>query len=250
MTHPETALDSGVIAPPQSRGAGVLRSLWQGALDLLYPPRCVGCRAYGDFVCTRCRGEMVEATEPRCPSCWARGAPAVCHDCRTSRPAFTAARAAFVFEGTAREAVHALKYDGVSALAPVMAREMAEQLLCWGPPVSVIVPVPLAGGRRRRRGYNQSELLAREVGRITGLRVGTRALVRRQTGAPQVHQTDRAARRRNVQSAFAPGLAPATGGLLVIDDVITTGATAHACARVLLSAGATAVYVLSYARED
>ncbi len=175
---------------------------------------------------------------------------APCSRCRAHQPAFRAARSAFVYEGAARAAVHALKYDGVSALARPLAHLMLEPLRDWAPPVDALVPVPLAGRRRRTRGYNQSELLAQEIARSVGLRLERRAIVRRWAGAPQVGQADEEARRRNVSGAFARGPAPVQGGVLLIDDVLTTGATLDACARVLLGGGAEAVYALTFARED
>jgi ComF family protein len=155
-----------------------------------------------------------------------------------------------VYEAAAREAIHALKYKGVSALATAMARAMVETLSEWAPPVETIVPVPLTGHRRRLRGYNQSQLLAREVARFTGLPLELRAIARRRSGAPQVSQPDRESRRRNVDDAFAPGSKRIEGGVLLIDDVMTTGATLNACARVLVSAGAGPVFAVTFARDS
>ncbi|RLC54704.1 MAG: hypothetical protein DRI30_08735, partial [Chloroflexi bacterium] len=100
-----------------------------------------------------------------------------------------------------------------------------------------------------RRGYNQSQLLASEIGRFAGIPVAGRALVRR-AGESQVEQPDEAARRANVKDAFAAGREPATGCVLLVDDTMTTGATLDACARVLKSAGADRVYGLTFARES
>ncbi len=173
-----------------------------------------------------------------------------CARCRRQPPAFLAARSALVYEGAAREAVHALKYRGLSALAASMAAPMAECLQAWSPPVEAIVPAPLAGRRRRTRGYNQSELLAREVSRSAGLPLALRALVRRRAGPPQARAAGEAARRQNVAAAFAPGPDVPKGGLLLIDDVLTSGATLDACARALLAGGAGRVFALTFARED
>lgn len=233
--------------------------LWGHALDLVFPPRCVSCNRFGAFICGPCVAGAARAEPPRCPRCWmpasshraelAEREPQ-CRRCRWRRPAFTAVRAAFVYEGAAREAVHALKFRGVSAVAPRMASLMTELLFEWQPRVGAIVPVPLAGRRRRERGYNQSELLAKEVSRIAGIPLERRALVRRRPTAPQARQTGEEARRRNVAGAFAPGSRPAHGGILLIDDVVTTGATLDGCARVLISEGAGPVFALTFARED
>lgn len=194
---------------------------------------------------------MAKAGPPRCPVCWhlvEQGGR--CRDCARGGLALEGARSAFIYDGPAREAVHALKFHGVSAAATLMGQAMAETLLDWSPPVDVIVPVPLAGRRQRLRGYNQSELLAREVARAAGLRRERRALVRRRTTEPQARQPDEEARHWNVTGAFGAGRRIPAGGVLLIDDVMTTGATLDACARVLRDAGCRRVYALTFARED
>jgi ComF family protein len=220
------------------------------ALDLLFPPRCVSCRSFGGFFCQRCRPLLSEASPPRCLTCWRQSEDDRCPACRYRRPAFAAARAAYCYEGPARDAVHALKYYGVTAIARLMAVPMAERLLQWAPPVSAIVPVPLTAARLRSRGYNQSAMLARELSRLTGVAAGERALVRRGASVPQVRQPDEESRRAGVRGAFAPGRRRLSGGVLLVDDVITTGATLDACARALVDAGSGPAFALTFARED
>jgi ComF family protein len=159
-------------------------------------------------------------------------------------------RSAFGYDAAARDAVLALKFRGLSAVAPLMAASMAACLIDWAPPIASIVPVPLSGQRRRLRGYNQSELLAKEVSRLSGIPLARRALVRRRSTSPQARLAGDA-RRLNVVGALGPGKGlPPSGGVLLIDDVVTTGATLDACARVLLSEGIEAVFALTFARED
>ncbi len=227
-----------------------LARVWNAGLDMVFPPRCVACKAFGAYVCPACRPLMMRADDPRCHVCWTPEASQTCETCRYRRPAFTGARSAFVYDGPARDAVLALKFHGLAAIARTMAVPMAERLVEWDPPVSVIAPVPLAGSRKRSRGYNQSELLAREIGRLTGLSMVTGALARRRSTPPQVGQPDWEARRDNVARAFATRRRVPDGGFLLIDDVMTTGATLDACARVLLSAGNRPVFALTFARED
>lgn len=236
-------------AAPSGLVADVLRA-WNAGLDMLFPPRCVSCKGFGAYICTACRPRITLAQAPRCDVCWAPDERSRCQSCRYRRPAFKAARAAFVYEGPARDAVLALKFDGLAAIARTMAVPMAETLLRWDPPVSAIVPVPLAPSRRRWRGYNQSELLAREIARLTALPLIPGAIARRRATSPQVRQFDWEARRQNVAGAFAPGPRRVDGGALLVDDVITTGATLDACAGVLISAGSGPVFALTFARED
>jgi len=219
-------------------------------LDVAFPPRCVGCGEFGAFFCADCLADAPYAIERRCPRCWNIWRAVYCSDCNRISHAFTAMRSAFSYEGVAKTAVHALKFDGVSALAPAMARPMSDAFKLWSQTVDVVVPVPLGWVRKRKRGYNQAELLAREICRLTGLGIEPQALRRvRQTPA-QSRQPSEEARRRNVQAAFGLGKRPVSGSVLLIDDVATTGATLDACARVLLNGGAKAVYGLTFARED
>ena len=229
-----------------------LARLLNAGLDMVFPPRCVTrtCKEFGAYICPACRPLISRAEAPRCDRCWSPDEGAKCESCRHRPPAFKGVRAAFSYSGPAREAVLALKFHGLAAIAKTMAVPMAERLVEWDPPVSAIVPVPLAPSRRRARGYNQSDLLAREIARIAGLPVEAGAVVRRRATPPQVGQPDWEARRENVAHAFAPGRRPLAGGVLLIDDVITTGATLDACARVLLGTGAGPVFALTFARED
>jgi len=222
-------------------------------LDVLFPARCVGCGAYGAFLCQSCQGELPRARPPRCPICWRpqpRAAP--CGRCREERPAFQGARSLYLYQGAAREAVHALKYNYVSALAQPMARLMAayveeEEAI----EADLLAAVPLYVRRQRLRGYNQSLLLARELSRLCGLPLAERGLARRRNTPPQARSADAEARKRKVADAFVADRRWAEGKrVLLIDDVMTTGATLDACARALRQAGAASVWALTFARED
>jgi len=238
------------------RAAAVRLLDW--VLDLVFPPRCVSCASFGPFICNGCLAAITSADAPRCPVCWmptprrtGETSPGrVCARCTAIRPSFTAVRSVFVYQGAAREAVHALKFRGLSAIASVMATHMAQRLVEWRPPIDSIVPVPLAGSRRRQRGYNQSELLAKELSRLTAVPLAPRALIRPHSSSPQYRLADRDERRRNVSVAFRPGKRVPQGSVLLVDDVITTGATLDACSRVLLKAGAGPVFALTFAGED
>jgi ComF family protein len=150
-----------------------------------------------------------------------------------------------------RTVLHALKYARrrrlAARLADALLAEPAVQALLE--PDVLLVAVPLHPRRLRERGFNQSELIARAIGRRTGLPVLRRALVRRHDTPPQAGRTA-AERRRNVAGAFATRACPALQGRVVIlvDDVLTTGATARACATALRRGGAAAVRMLTVAR--
>jgi ComF family protein len=162
--------------------------------------------------------------------------------------------AAFVHRDAAQRILRRLKYGGGQRLAAPLARLAApalRQLLAVCGP-AVLVPVPLHEGRHRERGYNQAALLAEALGRETRVRVWP-GLIRRRVTERQ-HGLDRTTRLRNLRDAMAVGRAPPPEGripetVVVVDDILTTGATFEACAVILRAAGVTAVYGFAIARE-
>lgn len=207
--------------------------LLRSALDVLFPVRCVGCGGSGAYLCAACLAR-VERPPPEPPP--------------ESGP-LAGVLTPFAYEGVVREAVRRLKYRGVRALAPEMARLMAWEVAVAVPPPFAFVPVPLHPKRLRERGFNQAELLAREVARVLDVSLLTGALRRTKDTSSQVDASNRADRLRNVRGAFA-STGPLDGGTVVlVDDVTTTGATLSAAASVLLSAGASRVYGLAFAHE-
>ena len=210
-----------------------IESVREGVLDLVFTPRCVECGEEGAYMCPTC----LAAVEPE-PSAFEIGAGAAAIE----------ARAVYRFEGAARKAVHQLKYQGVTALAPPLGRLMAARLPQPSAPM-VVAPVPLHRSRLRERGYNQAELLAKEVGRRTGALVTTRLLSRTQAAPPQAQARSVDARFAAVRGAFQAAPEAAGADVLLIDDVCTTGSTLAACADALLRAGAARVAALTFARE-
>ena len=152
-------------------------------------------------------------------------------------------------EGVVQDAIHGLKYRGLRALAPELGVLLAQFLESHPLPADIVVPVPLHRRRLRSRGYNQATLLARELGKRSGLPVNGSLLSRNIDTPPQVVAADRDQRRSNVSGSFhsvggVPGLA-----ILLVDDVATTGSTLSACAAALKDAGAAQVWGLTLARE-
>jgi ComF family protein len=148
-----------------------------------------------------------------------------------------------------RDAIHAFKFGGRQALARPLAALLTEGSgrPVLPPDVAALVPVPLARARRRERGFNQAALLAERLGAALGVPVRARWLARVQATQPQT-ELGAAERRANVRGAFAADAAVAGRHVIVVDDVLTTGATAAECARVLRAAGALRVGVLTVAR--
>lgn len=212
-------------------------------LDLLLPPACAACGRSGALLCPECLREFEPPSRPE-DRFVAPDAGMVIGD------AVLVAAAAFAHGGSVRRALAALKYDGASRLAPILATAAAptlEPLLAVTGPAT-LVPVPVHRERLRARGYNQAELLARELA-VVARRPMADLLVRTRPTTKQ-HRLDRAARLANLRRAFAvrpSRRAPAT--VVLVDDIVTTTATLEACASVLVEAGAREVYGLAVARE-
>ena len=171
-----------------------------------------------------------------------------CALCRADPPAFDAARSGGIFDGNYRRLIHLLKYDGMRPLARPLAAWTAEVMPALGR-VDLLLPVPLHWTRRVKRGFNQAELFARELSKITGIPVDARAL--RRTRATQSQAgLSRRQRRENLRGVFAVTDAARVRGrsVAVIDDVMTTGTTVAACARALKKASAGRVTALTAAR--
>jgi len=267
--------------PPLAAGALV------AALDLLFPALCPVCGApcgpgRRDPLCGACWAGIPRIEPPCCDACglplWrplrvaaappgGDGAgdggapervsspadecpppPVFCPRCEARRPAYDWGRAAARYEGPLREALHALKFGGRRALARPLADLLLEQCGAGLPAdVTAVVPVPLARDRERARGFNQAGLIAERVARRLGLPLERRWLARVRATAPQ-SELAAEERRTNVRGAFRA--APDVRGrhVLLVDDVLTTGATLSECARAAAAAGAARVGVLTVAR--
>ncbi|MDP3880512.1 MAG: double zinc ribbon domain-containing protein [Dehalococcoidales bacterium] len=232
------------VLPQASKLGGI-------ALNLLFPQKCIGCGRGGAFICASCSISLPRLLPPLCPRC-GRPQPSgiLCPGCVSWQAAIDGIRSYLRFEGVARQMVYQLKYKNLRALSTVLAQFLSEYLLANSVPGEVLVPVPLHEKRLRERGYNQSGLLARELGKLTGLPVVNDCLIRQRHTAPQARTTTVADRYTNITGAFACCDRRLEGKkVLLIDDVATSGATLDAAAAALKAAGATAVWGLTLARE-
>lgn len=235
-----------------------LRAELAGLLDFILPPACPLCGAETPGLktgrlCPRCLAGITPLASPHCPRCALpypaeTGSDHLCEGCLREAPPFAAVAAAGIYTGALRDAVHRFKYqDAVHLDLPLslLLREAVERMLPAFSP-DLIVPVPLHPEKIRKRTYNQALLIARRLGKKR-ISVPAALLIRTRPTPPQQGLAARQ-RRRNLQGAFALGASVKGKRILLVDDVLTTGATARECAGVLLDGGAEEVAVAVLAR--
>ena len=241
------------MRPPAS-----LRRFGRVVLDSLLPPRCLGCGALTEdtgLLCPNCWNRVTFIGPPQCAAC---GLPfefdldedALCGACARHHPAFGRARAVMAYDDGCRSLILGFKHGDRTDAAPALGRWMVRAAADLVAAADLIVPVPLHWTRLFARRYNQAALLADRMGRETDIPVAPDLLVRRRR-TPSQGGLGARQRRENLRGAIA--VHPAwrrrlDGNVLLVDDVLTTGATAEACARVLRRGGARRVDVLTLAR--
>jgi ComF family protein len=212
-------------------------------LDLFLPPTCAGCGVEGTPLCAGCALPLERRLDepPGMPLGLVAPLPV----------GIVQLEWCATFGGPVREALHALKYRGERRLAPVLARAMAERWRRAGQGAEVVVPVPIHAARRRERGFDQAEDLARSL--AGELRLPWSCALERRARTVAQHALGRAERAANLGGAFRvrPDRRAAVAGrwVLLVDDVTTTGATLAACAAALLQGGSRAVSALTVARD-
>jgi len=239
------------------RGVGTM--VLRAAVDAVLPPRCLGC---GDVVedtgtlCGPCWSGLTWLAPPACACCgfpfpYAAPAGTLCAACTRQPPAFDRARAVFRYDDASRGLVLGFKHADETHAAPAFGRWLVRAGADLLADADLVAPVPLHRWRLLYRRYNQAALLAHAVSRSSGVRLAVDLLARRRH-TPQQGRLSRLARQRNVRAAFAlrPRWREAVAGrrVLLLDDVLTIGATVEECARVLRRHGAAGVDVLTLAR--
>jgi ComF family protein len=246
------------ITPRFKRAADAARAVLRAALNLALPRLCAVCRepVEGHGLCPACWSKLSFITRPYCerlgiPFVYDPGPGILSMEAIADPPAYHRARAAVRFDEISRALVHALKYGDRLDLAPMMGRWLSHAGRELLDEADALVPVPLHWRRRWARRFNQSAMLAAAVSAASGVPIAGGALKRVKFTAQQVGLS-RSERASNVQGAFRvppEGKAEVAGRrLILVDDVLTSGATVEGCAKALLRAGARNVDVLIFAR--
>ncbi|MBN8530781.1 MAG: ComF family protein [Alphaproteobacteria bacterium] len=235
--------------------------LWHSLLDLLAPPSCLRCGELTGAeaaLCPECWGNLRFISDPSCASCglpfaYDLGPGTLCGACAAEPPSFSRAAAVCVYNEASRPLVTGLKFADRLHTAPALAKLMASRGGKVLEGADMLVPVPLHPRRLLRRRYNQAAELGRPLSRACGVQLETKLLLRARRTQSQTGLTRRQ-RRENVARAFqvSPACVAKLAGkcVILVDDVMTTGATLEACARTLLRAGAGEVRVLTFARTE
>ncbi len=224
----------------------------EGLLDLVFPARCPVCdrpAPFSELICPECKKKLRYVGQPRCLKCGkhiADDRQEYCKGCRIIAHKYEKGRGLFAYQSAARS-MYRFKYAGRQEYARFYAQEIVEHLgrtiRGWRP--DALVPVPVHYTRKRERGYNQAEVLAREIGRRMDFPVDTRLLKRVKKTLPQKMLSD-ADRQNNLKRAFKIGRNDVKlKRVIIIDDIYTTGSTIDACAETLKNAGVEKIYYVS-----
>jgi ComF family protein len=243
-----------------------LDQILDSLLNLFYPEVCFICadpivHRKERGVCTKCLNKVrdLQLQPPVCSSCglpmpnFESGADVLCGHCVLQPPAYSGARSFGYYSGELGRLIQGLKFNNRRNLVPLLVPFLIQAYYgSWDrDDFDLVVPIPLHPKRRRTRGYNQSEMLARLLARRTGIPFGNSVLIRKRSTLPQVGLTD-TQRRENVRNAFQCINSGQISGrrILLIDDVMTTGATASSASAALMKGGALRVSVLTLARTE
>lgn len=228
-------------------------------LEKMYPPVCVFCgevlswsdaRQHSDGICRICMARVTVIQEPRCMKCGKpvqREEQEFCHDCSRRTYGFDGGRSLWIHRMPVNRAIYQYKYGNRRVYGKIFAKELWKNyrnlLQQWG--VEQIISVPLHSKRRKKRGFNQAELVAVQLGKWSRLPVDFTSVIRKENTTP-LKQLDDKERNKNLKNAFAvQNTWKRVKTVVIIDDIYTTGSTLHHIAQVLKKAGAEKVYFLT-----
>lgn len=218
----------------------ILERIWKGCLGLLYPGTCYFCgKLCYQQICGECRKKVVYIKEPRCKKC---GKPVryeeqeYCRDCQKHKFHYEQGRSLWIHKGAVPWSIYQFKYHNRRIYGEFYAQELyrlyEEWIRTWE--IDLIIPVPLHRNRRRKRGYNQAEIVAKHLGKLMNIPVDTKAVVRNKYTEPQ-KILDNEERRKNLRDAFEVRKSELKSrNILLIDDIYTTGSTIDEVAKILM----------------
>jgi ComF family protein len=221
------------------------------SINVCFPPVCLHCQEriieQDMWLCGDCYDKLSFMPEQQCPKCGYPTQQEECSNCEENHYVFTQAKSVFMFDGPAKTLVHELKYKGYTGIAKWFANQMYKAVLSEMPlpDVEYITAIPLHRVKKRERGFNQSELIARAL--ALKLKIPyTDNLIKRKINTESQTLLNKTTRKKNLKDAYKPGRLQPTGkSILIIDDVFTTGTTVNEAGKVLLTAGAKQIYVLT-----
>ena len=222
-------------------------------IDILFPPRCAGCGAWGYRFCPCCYQNVILMPEPQCTKCGDKLdtlSGSLCKRCIQFQPLFTEVRSSALYQGGLQSAIHSLKYKGDLGLGESLAAFLLDEIKEQSWKIDLVTCVPLDKQRYKERGYNQSEHLSRPLAHQMGKPFYPQAIRRNRRTRSQVGLSIYE-RKHNVDRAFTGDRKIVSGkSVLIVDDVITTGATLSSCASALVIADAENVYGITLARAE
>lgn len=232
--------------------ADYISRAWRALLDMVFPRRCPFCDSVvelGRSICPECAGRVHMIEGAACSKC---GQPLedmrreYCYDCAGKKHAYHTGRALYVYQGAVKQSLYRFKYANRREYAVFYGEQAARKYGGWMKRcgIEAIVPIPLHKIRKKQRGYNQAELFAKELGRITGTAVRSDILIRSIHTRPQ-KELDDVNRKKNLKKAFTISQnIVQLKKILLVDDIYTTGSTVDAAAEMLKQAGVREVYFL------
>lgn len=239
-----------------------MKKIISSLIHLIYPNRCPICGEIlgkDSNLCRECLSGLKRLSPPFCPICsipFPDGESHICEACLRKRPYFDSLSSAYIYEGTASKAIHLFKFQKKKSAGRAIGTLLSEFAISWWKGISkkdieyVVVPVPLGKGRLRERGFNQSLIIARYVAKKLNLSMDCLSLRRiKETEQQSVLGIEE--RKKNVRSAFKVFGEDLKGkGVILVDDVATTGSTLNECARTLKEAGAEEIRCLVFSRTS
>jgi competence protein ComFC len=219
--------------------------------DLFFPRWCVGCGIIDTFLCLNCKGKLIKFSSERCLFCGAIEEPNSGHKCKKHNGHIGGAAYCYYKKGPAKDLVLSLKFNNNREVGVIMGRLMGQlvienKIICEDVANYLVVPVPLDKKRLNQRGYNQSYVLAREIGHLINCKV--EEVLAKKRISPQLGLS-KAQRKLNVKNAFTCMKKLTGKKVILVDDVLTTGSTVKECIKTLKKNGAKGVYVVVFAKD-